>query len=67
MLTHVLEGHRDFIIEAIKESLDAKATLFEESEQKIDSNVIISSNTLAISITRRSHGLKQKQRFLGTY
>ena len=52
----------DFIIEAIKENLDAKVTLFEELEQGIDSNVIVSSNTSAISITRLSGGLKHKQR-----
>lgn len=57
----------DFIIEAIKENLDAKVSLLEELEQNVDSNVIISSNTSAISITRLSDGLKHKQRFLGTH
>ncbi|MBN2031736.1 MAG: 3-hydroxyacyl-CoA dehydrogenase family protein, partial [Deltaproteobacteria bacterium] len=57
----------DFIIEAIEENLSAKLKVFEELEQNIDSNVIISSNTSAISITRLSEGLKQRHRFLGTH
>ena len=57
----------DFLIEAIKENLEAKVFLFEELEKSIDSNVIISSNTSAISITRLSDGLRHKQRFLGTH
>jgi 3-hydroxybutyryl-CoA dehydrogenase len=57
----------DFIIEAIKENLDAKVALFEDLERRIDSNVIISSNTSAISINRLSDRLKYKQRFLGTH
>ena len=57
----------DFLIEAIKENLEAKVSLFEEMEKSIDSNVIVSSNTSAISITRLSDGLRHKQRFLGTH
>lgn len=57
----------DFIVEAIIENLDAKIALFEELEKNIDSSVIISSNTSAISITKLSDGFKHKQRFLGTH
>ena len=57
----------DFLIEAIKENLKAKVSLFKELEQRIDLNVIISSNTSAISITKLSDGLSHKQRFLGTH
>lgn len=57
----------DFIVEAIIENLDAKIALFEELEKNIDLNVIISSNTSAISITKLSDGFKYKQRFLGTH
>jgi 3-hydroxybutyryl-CoA dehydrogenase len=57
----------DFIIEAIEENLASKLKVFEELEQHIDSNAIISSNTSAISITKLSEGLRHKQRFLGTH
>ena len=57
----------DFIIEAIEENLSAKLKVFEKLEQHIDSTVIISSNTSAISITKLSDGLRHKQRFLGTH
>jgi len=63
----VLCKNVDFIIEAIEENLSTKLTVFEELEQNIDSNVIVSSNTSAISITRLSDGLEHKQRFLGTH
>lgn len=57
----------DYIIEAIEEKLASKLKVFEELEQHIDSNAIISSNTSAISITKLSEGLRHKQRFLGTH
>ena len=57
----------DFIIEAIEENLSSKLKVYGEIEQYIDSAVIISSNTSAISITELSDGLKNKQRFLGTH
>jgi len=57
----------DFIIEAIQENLKAKLKVFEALERQIDSHVVITSNTSAISITRLSHGLRHRERFLGTH
>lgn len=57
----------DIIIEAVKENLDLKLNLYADLEQNIDPDIIICSNTSAISITRLSNGLQYKHRFLGTH
>jgi len=57
----------DIIIEAVKENLDLKLNLYADLEQNINPDIIICSNTSAISITRLSKGLQHKQRFLGTH
>jgi len=57
----------DIIIEAVKENLDLKLNLYADLEQNINPDIIICSNTSAISITRLSEGLQHKQRFLGTH
>jgi len=57
----------DIIIEAVKENLDLKLNLYANLEQNINPDIIICSNTSAISITRLSEGLQHKQRFLGTH
>jgi len=65
-LSSMCEG-TDIIIEAVKENLDLKLNLYADLEQNIDPDIIICSNTSAISITRLSNGLQYKHRFLGTH
>ena len=55
------------VIEAISEKLDLKISVFREIETHVASDVILCSNTSAISITEISHGMKHRDRFLGTH
>jgi 3-hydroxybutyryl-CoA dehydrogenase len=55
------------IIEAVPEDIDLKRRTFTEVERHTAPDVILSSNTSAISITEIGAALKKKDRFMGTH
>ena len=56
-----------YIIEAVREDLDAKREVYMELDRSASPEAIFSSNTSAISITEISGILNNKGRFLGTH
>jgi 3-hydroxybutyryl-CoA dehydrogenase len=56
-----------YIIEAVREDLDAKREVYMELDRSASPETIFSSNTSAISITEISGILNIKGRFLGTH
>jgi len=56
-----------FIIEAILEDLETKRNTYVELERLVSPDVLLSSNTSAISITEIGEVLKSKGRFMGTH
>ena len=57
----------DFIIEAISENFDAKASVWREMDGRTRPEVIFASNTSSISITRLAAVTKRPSRFLGLH
>ena len=57
----------DLIIEAIIENKEIKTKVFQELEELVSENCVISSNTSSISITSLSSELKNPERFIGIH
>lgn len=57
----------DLVIEAIIENKDIKTKVFQDLEEIVSEDCIISSNTSSISITSLSSGLKKPERFIGIH
>lgn len=57
----------DYVVEAVLEDLPLKQTLFAEIEQHVRPDTILASNTSVIPITDIMHGLKRRERALGTH
>jgi 3-hydroxybutyryl-CoA dehydrogenase len=57
----------DFVIEAITENFDAKATVWRELDAKVRPEVIFASNTSSISITRLGAVTHRPAQFLGLH
>ncbi|HEV2424494.1 MAG TPA: 3-hydroxybutyryl-CoA dehydrogenase [Terriglobia bacterium] len=57
----------DFIIEAITENFDAKASLWRELDAKAKPEALFASNTSSISITRLAAVTKRPAQFLGLH
>src|SRR5437899_7804252 len=57
----------DFIVEAVREDLDAKRGLFADTERAARPDAIFASNTSVIPITAIMGGLKNRARALGTH
>ncbi len=57
----------DFIVEAVREDLDAKRGLFADIERAARPDAIFASNTSVIPITAIMGGLKNRARALGTH
>ncbi|MDI9350355.1 MAG: 3-hydroxyacyl-CoA dehydrogenase [Candidatus Symbiobacter sp.] len=55
------------IIEAIIEAMDAKTALFAELEKIVAPEVILASNTSALSITALAAGLEHRRRVIGLH
>ncbi len=66
-----LEGEEideaDVVIEAIAEKLDAKRTLFQELEPRLQDKVILGTNTSSIGLKQLGEGLERPDRFLGLH
>jgi len=65
-LSEMVEGTQ-LVIEAISEKLSLKRATFCEIETIVAPDVILCSNTSAISINDIGKGLKHRERFLGTH
>ena len=57
----------DLVIEAIVESKEIKTKVFQNLEEIVSENCVISSNTSSISITSLSSELKNPERFIGIH
>lgn len=57
----------DLVIEAIIESKEIKTKVFQNLEEIVSENCVISSNTSSISITSLSSELKNPERFIGIH
>ena len=57
----------DLIIEAIVENKEIKTKVFQNLEEIVSENCVISSNTSSISITSLSSELKNPERFIGIH
>ncbi len=57
----------DLVIEAIVENKEIKTKVFQQLEEIVADNCIISSNTSSISITSLSSELKNPKRFIGIH
>jgi len=57
----------DFIIEAITENFEAKASLWRDLDQRARPDIIFASNTSSISITRLAAVTRRPARFLGLH
>ena len=57
----------DLIIEAIIENKEIKTKVFQDLEELVSENCVISSNTSSISITSLSSELKNPERFIGIH
>ena len=57
----------DLFIEAIIENKEIKTKVFQELEELVSENCVISSNTSSISITSLSSELKNPERFIGIH
>ena len=66
---HELSGLKDcdLIIEAIIENKEIKTKVFQDLEELVSENCVISSNTSSISITSLSSELKNPERFIGIH
>jgi 3-hydroxybutyryl-CoA dehydrogenase len=60
-------GGVDFAVEAITEDLDAKLDLFRRLDKIVRADVILSSNTSSISITRLAAATSRPDRFIGMH
>lgn len=57
----------DLVIEAIIENKEIKSKVFQNVEETVSENCVISSNTSSISITSLSSELKNPERFIGIH
>ena len=57
----------DLVIEAIVENKEIKTKVFQNLEEIVSENCVISSNTSSISITSLSSELKNPERFIGIH
>jgi 3-hydroxybutyryl-CoA dehydrogenase len=57
----------DYVVEAVLEDLPLKQKLFGEIESYVRPDTILASNTSVIPITDIMHGLKRRERALGTH
>ena len=57
----------DYVVEAVLEDLPLKQKLFAEIEPHVRLDTILASNTSVIPITDIMHGLKNRERALGTH
>ena len=57
----------DFIIEAIPDNFEAKVDLYGELEDIISSNIIIATNTSALSITELASKTRRPDKFIGVH
>jgi 3-hydroxybutyryl-CoA dehydrogenase len=57
----------DYVVEAVLEDLPLKQKLFGEIEGYVRPDTILASNTSVIPITDIMHGLKRRERALGTH
>jgi len=57
----------DFVVEAVTEDLTVKLDLFRRLDQTVRPNVILSSNTSSISITRLAATTSRPDRFIGMH
>jgi 3-hydroxybutyryl-CoA dehydrogenase len=57
----------DYIVEAVLEDLPLKQKLFADIEQHARPDAILASNTSVIPITDIMHGLKRRERAVGTH
>lgn len=55
------------VIEAIREDLDLKKSLFEQIESVVDSDAILATNTSSLSITAIAAALRNPDRFAGLH
>jgi 3-hydroxybutyryl-CoA dehydrogenase len=60
-------GDADYVVEAVLEDLPLKQKLFGEIESYVRPDTILASNTSVIPITDIMHGLKRRERALGTH
>lgn len=60
-------GDRDLVIEAIVENEAAKAKLFEELQNVVSPDAILTSNTSTISITRLAGSVNKPENFAGLH
>lgn len=56
-----------FVVEAVPENLELKQDIFKELDQLCSPDVILASNTSAISITEIASQSKNRQRIVGTH
>jgi 3-hydroxybutyryl-CoA dehydrogenase len=66
-VTRAVLAHCDFIVEAATEKLDVKAALFRELDDVCRPEVILSSNTSSISITKLAALTKRPQQVIGMH
>ena len=57
----------DFVIEAVPELLDLKASIFARVEQVVSSDAILATNTSSLPITDLASSLQHPQRFVGMH
>ena len=57
----------DFVVEAITEELGAKLDMFRSLDKIVNPNVILSSNTSSISITKLAAATSRPERFIGMH
>ena len=57
----------DFVVEAITEELGAKLDMFRRLDKIVNPNVILSSNTSSISITKLAAATSRPERFIGMH
>ncbi|MCC4264427.1 fatty acid oxidation complex subunit alpha FadB [Oceanimonas baumannii] len=57
----------DLVVEAVVENPDIKARVLTETEQKVNENAVIASNTSTIPISALADSLKRPERFCGMH
>jgi len=57
----------DFVVEAIVENPELKQRLFQTLDKTVRPDVILASNTSAISITKLAAGIKRPDKFIGMH
>lgn len=60
-------GSLDLVIEAVVESMEMKARVLSEIEQRAGGSAVIASNTSSLSIESMAAGLARPERFLGLH